>query len=68
LQYTRAQKDFMELEREQLRKDQVLVLPGTAAVSGLFSLAPLEVPLQLQRKSWKRDLGHARNCRILYCF
>jgi len=58
----------MELEREQLRKDQVLVLPSTAAVLGLFCPAPLEVPLQLQRKSWKRDLGQARNYKVLYCF
>jgi len=55
------------MEREQLRKDQVLVLPGTAALLGLFSPAPLEMPLQLQRKSWKKDLAQTSNCRVRYC-
>jgi len=46
----------MELEREQLRKDQVPVLPGTVAVLELFSPAPLEVPLPLQKSLVRRIL------------
>jgi len=45
--HTKAQKDFMGVERLQFRKDQELVLPGTADVLGLFSPAPPEVPLKV---------------------
>ena len=38
---TKAQKESVGVEREQLGKDQVLVLPGSVAVLALFSRPPL---------------------------
>ena len=38
---TKAQKESVGVERKQLGKDQVLVLPGSVAVLALFSPPPL---------------------------
>ena len=62
----RAQES-MEMEGEKLGKDQVLVLPGSAAVLTLFSSSPLDTgSLQLQSRSWRKDLRKKSQCRALY--
>jgi len=64
--HTRDQKEFTGVGREQLSKDQVLVLRDGAAVLGLFSPTALEVHLKLWRESWRKDLGQTCGCSVLY--
>ena len=65
---TRAEKKRVEMESKQLRKDQALVLPGSAAVQGHFSPPPLHTgtaPVAPEKVS--REGFQASHCNVL-CF
>ena len=58
---TKAQKESVGVEREQLGKDQVLVLPGSVAVLALFSPPPLPTGTALAAPEKVSEKGSPRN-------
>ena len=58
---TKAQKESVGVEREQLGKDQVLVLPGSVAVLALFSRPPLHTGTALAAPEKVSEKGSQTN-------
>ena len=58
---TKAQKESVGVEREQLGKDQVLVLPGSVAVLALFSPPPLHTGTALAAPEKVSEKGSQTN-------